>query len=77
VEASLVLAFAAAAAAAAAAAVPSPGSAILPEESVSCGEVPGADSPMEEINPCLSNIPKSIDAEAGTEELEKHPPVED
>jgi hypothetical protein len=32
---------------------------------------------MGEMKPCLSNIPKSIDAEAGTAEQEKRPSVED
>jgi hypothetical protein len=66
-----------------AAAVPSPGGTILSKESPSCGEedgspvAVGADSPMGEMNPCLSNIPKSIEAEAGRAEQEKQPSVED
>jgi hypothetical protein len=32
---------------------------------------------MGEMNPCLSNIPKSIEAEAGRAEQEKQPSVED
>jgi hypothetical protein len=59
------------------AAVPSPGGAILSDEPLSCPMPAGADSPMGEMKPCLSNIPKSTNAGARAAEREKQPAVED